>query len=71
VTGATGAVGLALVRRLMAMDWQVFAMHRLTSDVAALQMTGATLVEWDIETPQTIVGRVPAGVDSLFHVART
>lgn len=69
VTGATGAVGTALVRELLHTGWQVFALHRPTSDTSTLQSLGASLVEGDIAESDKIVGSVPQGTDVFFHVA--
>lgn len=69
VTGATGAVGTNLVRTLTAGGWDVFALHRSTSDTTTLESLGATLVEGDIADPESIVGRVPDNIDAFFHVA--
>ena len=69
VTGATGAVGLALVRALIDRGWQVHALHRASSDTTALQSPGVTLVEGDIRDTGGIVGKIAPGTDLVFHVA--
>lgn len=69
ITGATGAVGTTLVRALKNDGWQVYALHRSTSDVSVLQSLGAVLIEGDIIEADTIVGKVPANIDVFYHVA--
>lgn len=69
VTGGTGAVGTALVRELVGRGWQVYALHRATSNVETLRPLGATLIEGDIAERDKIVGKVPPGTDVFFHVA--
>lgn len=69
LTGATGAVGGALAKRLSGNGWQVYALHRPTADTTLLRALNVTLVEGDIMTAEAIVGRVPSQADAVFHVA--
>ncbi|HEX4894808.1 MAG TPA: SDR family oxidoreductase [Solimonas sp.] len=71
VTGATGFVGLNLVEELLAQDWRVVALHRRHSDLRPLQRHGDRVecVPGDVTDARSLRGRVPAGVDCVFHVA--
>lgn len=69
VTGATGFVGLNLVRELIAQGWQVHALHRAGSDLNYLRELPLTLVEGDILDPEGLTAAVPLAVDVVFHVA--
>lgn len=69
VTGATGAVGTALVRQLVAQGWRVRALHRRSSNTAALQSLGVELVEGDVADAATLAGKVPPGATAVFHTA--
>lgn len=69
VTGATGAVGGALVRELKERGWKVHALHRPASNTESLKELGVNLIEGDISDPGRIVGRIPPTTDVVFHVA--
>jgi len=68
VTGATGFVGGALVKRLIADGWQVVALVREGSDSTGLQSLGATVVTGDICRPESLAGAM-AGCEIVFHCA--
>jgi len=69
VTGATGFVGLNLVQRLMAEDWDVIALHRKTSDLTFLNRFAPRLAVGEITDHASLMSAIPEGTDTLFHVA--
>lgn len=68
VTGATGFIGSALCRELVARGHSVRALHRKTSSLAALQGLPVERVIGDILEPQTLLPALD-GVDWIFHAA--
>ncbi|MBS0295157.1 MAG: NAD-dependent epimerase/dehydratase family protein [Proteobacteria bacterium] len=69
VTGATGGLGLALVRALRAGGYAVRATGRDAQVQAALEAEGAEVALADLtEGPQT-VARLCQGMDVVFHAA--
>lgn len=69
VTGGTGFVGHNLVRRLLAEEWKVVALHRPTSDLRYLKPLPVTLAAGDLNDAASLHTAMPAGVDAVFHVA--
>lgn len=69
VTGATGFLGVNLVRELVNQGWQVTALHRKSSDVQYLQGLGVVLAEGDILDPESLLEAMPERVGAVFHVA--
>ena len=69
VTGATGFLGLNLVERLAAREWDIVAYHRATSDLARLKKFPVRLAAGDIADRAALVAGIPAGADVVFHVA--
>ena len=69
VTGASGFIGVNLVKQLAEAGWSVTAMHRESSDITYLRPLPATLVVGDIGDREFLAGAIPEGVDALFHVA--
>ncbi len=69
ITGATGVVGQAIVKRLTAMGWQVTALHRPTSNTRALQDLGVNLLVGDVVDAESFATKVPKDCDVFFHVA--
>ena len=69
VTGASGFIGVNLVKQLGEAGWQVVAMHRETSDLTYLSQFPATLVVGDIGDREFLARAIPEGVDAVFHVA--
>jgi dihydroflavonol-4-reductase len=68
VTGATGYLGVALVRELRARDREVRALVRSPAAAARLDGTGAEIVEGDVLDAASI-DRALDGVTRVFHMA--
>ena len=69
VTGATGFLGLNLVRELITRNWEVHALHRPSSDLRYLKDLPLTLVPGDILDTESLLTGIPEDCDALFHVA--
>ncbi|MGH8159931.1 MAG: hopanoid-associated sugar epimerase [Rhodanobacter sp.] len=68
VTGATGFVGSAVVRRLLREDHRVRVLARIGSDRRNLQGIDVEVVEGDL-TDAASLTRICDGCDAVFHVA--
>jgi dihydroflavonol-4-reductase len=68
VTGASGFVGSAVARQLIAAGWQVRALARPTSPRTNLDLPGLDVVAGDMRD-EASVGAAMAGADAVFHVA--
>jgi nucleoside-diphosphate-sugar epimerase len=68
ITGATGFVGGHLAAHLVQQGWEVRALVRPTSDIAALRALGAELATGDLDATEAIA-RAASGADTLFHLA--
>jgi dihydroflavonol-4-reductase len=68
VTGATGFVGAAVVRALLAAHWQVRALVRRGSDRSNLGQLDVEVAEGDLTDLDSLVGAAQ-GCAGLFHVA--
>jgi dihydroflavonol-4-reductase len=68
ITGATGFVGSALARKLLARDETVRLMVRPKSDRRNLEQLPAEIVVGDLTDPASLAMAVK-GCDTLFHVA--
>ncbi|MEV0636573.1 SDR family NAD(P)-dependent oxidoreductase [Streptomyces sp. NPDC050619] len=60
VTGATGGVGSTVARRLHAVGWIVYAVHRDPADAAALREAGFTPVRLDLTDEASIAAAAEA-----------
>ncbi|MCA9074968.1 MAG: NAD-dependent epimerase/dehydratase family protein [Planctomycetaceae bacterium] len=69
VTGATGFVGLNLVRQLKADGWEVTALHRESSDLTLLKQFEPKLAVGDVVDAESVLRSMPEVVDAVFHVA--
>ncbi len=70
VTGATGFIGLHLVRRLIAAGCRVYCLVRPTSQIDQLKFAGAELINGDINDLNSIknaLAKSDAGI--VFHLA--
>lgn len=68
VTGASGFVGAAVMRALLAEGWRVRVLVRKASDRGNLANAPVEVVEGDL-TVAASLGAAVAGCDALFHVA--
>jgi dihydroflavonol-4-reductase len=68
VTGATGFVGAAVARALLADGWQVRVLARAGSERSNLAGLRVEVVEGDLKNPATLAPAV-ADCTGLFHVA--
>ena len=68
VTGATGFVGANVVEALNRAGWQVRALHRRSSSLAALQGLAYQPVLGDVTDAGSLLPAM-AGCDAVFHVA--
>ena len=68
VTGATGFLGLNLVRELTDGGWKVIALHRAGSELKYLRRFPVRLIEATLEA-DSLQRVVPDGLDALFHAA--
>ena len=68
ITGGTGFVGSAVVRRVLALDQPVRVLVRATSDRRNLDDLPVCLVEGDL-TDRASLDRALSGCSGLFHVA--
>ena len=69
VTGGTGFLGLNLVEQLVALGWQVTALHRRSSDLAHISRFPVDLVAGDLLDPDSLGRAMPEGVTAVFHLA--
>lgn len=69
VTGAAGFLGLNLVEQLILTGWQVFALHRPTSDLTCLKRFEVTPLSGSITDREWLLRSVPEGLDAIFHAA--
>lgn len=68
VTGASGYLGVAVIRALRAQGRDVRALIRSPDSAARLEGTGATTVLGDVTEPETL-GPALQGVQRVFHLA--
>jgi len=68
VTGATGFIGSHLCRALLQAGWRVRALHRPTSNLAAIESLRLELITGDILDPDSLA-RALRGVHTVFHAA--
>jgi dihydroflavonol-4-reductase len=68
VTGATGFVGAAIAKTLLASGWQVRVLARAGSDRGNLQQLAAEVVEGDLNDLRSLE-RALEGCTALFHAA--
>jgi nucleoside-diphosphate-sugar epimerase len=69
VTGATGFVGINLVRELVSEGWDVVALHRRESDLTYVTLPGVSFAEGDVTDIESLHRGMPEKVDVVFHVA--
>ena len=69
VTGATGFVGLNMVKELMIRGWDVTALHRPSSDLKFVKRFWLKLAVGELSDPNSLRAAIPQGTDTVFHVA--
>ncbi len=70
ITGATGFVGLNIIRLLEEEgDWDIYAMHRSSSNLTYLNRFNVHKVQGDISDYWSVLNAMPEGVDAIFHTA--
>jgi nucleoside-diphosphate-sugar epimerase len=69
VTGATGFVGLNLVKELMIRGWDVTALHRPSSDLKLLKRFRPKMAVGALSDSKSLLAAIPHGTDTIFHVA--
>ena len=68
VTGATGFIGMHLVRRLAETKHDLYCLVRRTSDVSTIKEVGATLIPGDVTDKASILAGI-RGCDSVINLA--
>jgi dihydroflavonol-4-reductase len=68
VTGGTGFIGQRVVRQLIERDYEVACLVRRPAQAAHLSELGATLVQGDINEPDSM-RQAMGGADVVFHLA--
>ncbi|MDX1619272.1 MAG: SDR family oxidoreductase [Balneolaceae bacterium] len=69
VTGATGFIGINLIRLLLDRGWDVTALHRSSSDLSRLKPLSVRLKEGSITDATTVERALPTDTDAVFHLA--
>ncbi len=69
VTGATGFLGLNLVRGLLAQGWDVTALHLPGDDLRYLSRFSVQATAGDILDTSSVTQAMAEGVDAVFHLA--
>src|SRR5258708_23115609 len=69
VTGATGFVGLKMVKELMIRGWDVTALHRPSSDLKLLKRFRPKLAVGTLGDSDSLIVAIPQDTDTIFHVA--
>jgi len=68
VTGASGFIGINLVKQLYEEGWDVTALYREQSNITHLSKLPVKLVKGDI-CEDNIISLIPKDTDAIFHVA--
>jgi dihydroflavonol-4-reductase len=68
VTGASGFIGINLVKQLCEEGWEVTALHRVQSNITHLSKLPVKLVKGDV-CDDNIISLIPKDTDAVFHVA--
>ena len=69
VTGATGFIGTNLVKQLVLLDWQVYALKRTNSNTQELGDIDIIWHDGDLTRKESVRQACPQNVDAFFHVA--
>lgn len=68
VTGATGFIGINLIKALVSSGHNVTAMVRVTSDTSALEKLGVRIVKADLDDAKSLTSAV-AQQQVIYHLA--
>lgn len=69
ITGATGCIGRNLVDVLEKDSWEIFVLHRKSSDLSRLKGCQIKTIEADFHNKESIINAIPENLDAIFHVA--
>ena len=69
ITGATGFIGINLVRRLLDDGWQTTVLHRKGSQLKSLERLDVEFVEGDLSDVDKLDQILSEGFDAVFHLA--
>ncbi|MFP4059160.1 MAG: NAD-dependent epimerase/dehydratase family protein [Bacteroidota bacterium] len=69
VTGASGFLGINLIRQLLKDNWDVVAFHRPSSNIKYLESFDIKRVQGDLTDYASIHDNMPERVDAVFHTA--
>ncbi|MDN5204971.1 NAD-dependent epimerase/dehydratase family protein [Fulvivirgaceae bacterium BMA10] len=69
VTGATGFLGLNLVEQLTKTNWDIYCLHRPTSNLKYLDRFQVNKVMGSIDDYGSLENGMPLEVDAVFHMA--
>lgn len=69
ITGGTGFLGLNLIEGLIQEGWEVYALHRKTSDLTYLKKFPVNLIVGSISDIDSLRQGMPNNLDAVFHVA--
>jgi nucleoside-diphosphate-sugar epimerase len=69
ITGATGCIGRNIVDVLEKDSWEIFVLHRKSSDLSRLKGCKVKTIEADFHDKESIYNAVPENLDAIFHSA--
>lgn len=69
ITGATGCIGRNIIDVLEKDSWEIFVLHRKSSDLSRLKGCKITTIEADFHNRESIIDAIPENLDAIFHVA--
>lgn len=69
VTGSTGFLGLNLVELLVQEGWEVYALHRASSNLKYLNRFPVHKIQGDVTDLVSLQAGIPDGIDVCFHLA--
>ena len=69
VTGATGFLGINIVKQLLEQNWEVTVLHRETSNTTFLNRFNVKSVIGSITKKDSVLKAMPQDVDAVLHVA--
>lgn len=69
ITGGTGFLGIHILQLLTAQNWEVWALHRPTSNLKYIKALEVQLVKGSITDKESLLKAMPENVEAVFHVA--